>query len=404
MPVDRFFKDFYRPGLLAAVMRGERPKPEVDFAALTPPAVRIVSPKPGDTDAPTAEVVVEAEDNGGGAQTPWLKHNGVRVAGTTEPSRNGKVVRRTFTVTLVQGANTLEGVSACGDGSWESEPARLELRYSKPVDRPRLFVVAVGVSKYPDDALGLRYAAKDAAAVHDLFARRGKQLYAAVEATLLTDDKATRAGIRAAFKAVAERAKPQDVVVVFAAGHGTMVGQRYYLLPADFTRQPGQPTEDAVRKHGIPDDELADLLTAVPALKRVLILDTCNAGGAAALFAMRGRDADGLRGATERMNRAAGVFVLAAAPANAAAQEPAELGHGVLTYCLLAGLRATTAGPLKDDRGAEPAGADPVAGVSALFEYAGGQVPRLMRRYYGREQDVQVNQNGTSFPLLPLRD
>jgi hypothetical protein len=31
-------------------------------------------------------------------------------------------------------------------------------------------------------------------------------------------------------------------------------------------------------------------------------------------------------------------------------------------------------------------------------------VPRLMKRYYGREQDVQMSASGTSFPILPLRD
>ena len=53
----------------------------MDFAAQTPPKVRITSPKAGgEVDAPAVEVVVEAEDQGGGAQPPWLKHNGVRVA------------------------------------------------------------------------------------------------------------------------------------------------------------------------------------------------------------------------------------------------------------------------------------------------------------------------------------
>src|SRR5204862_1732683 len=81
VPVDRFFKDFYRPGLLASVIKGENPKPEVDFASQTPPKVHITSPKAGgDVDDATVEVVVEAEDQGGGVQVPWLKHNGVRVA------------------------------------------------------------------------------------------------------------------------------------------------------------------------------------------------------------------------------------------------------------------------------------------------------------------------------------
>src|SRR5262249_37594499 len=160
------------------------------------------------------------------------------------------------------------------------------------------------------------------------------------------------------------------------AGHGTLVGQRYYYLPADFRTDKDKPGEEAIRELGLPDDELAELIWAVPALKRVLILDTCNAGGAAALFSLRGRSVDALRGVTDRMNRATGVFMLAAAPANAEAKEPEELGHGLLTYTLLAGLRATSTGPLKDE-GVASAGREPVADVLSWLSFASGNVPRL---------------------------
>jgi WD40 repeat protein len=404
VPVDRFFKDFYHPGLLAAILRGERPKPEVDFGAQTPPKVRIVSPTPGgDTQTNPITVLIEAEDQGGGVKTPWLRHNGVRVGATEPPQRQGKIVRQKYLISLVEGGNILEAVSACADGSWESEPARIELRFTQPVEKPRLFLLSAGVNRYADEPLKLRFAASDAQAMHDLFLRRGRQLYAGVVPVLLSDEKATRNGIRAAFRQIAEQAKPQDTVLVFLAGHGTLVGQRYYYLPADFRTDKDKPREQAVRDLGIPDDELADLIGAVPALKRVLILDTCNAGGATALFNLRGRDVDGLRGVTERMNRAQGAFVLAAAPANAEAKEPEELGHGVLTYSLLAGLHATAAGPLKDE-GVEASGREPVADVLGLFTFASGNVPRLMKKYFGREQDVQMSTAGTSFPILPLRD
>src|SRR5262249_33383178 len=93
VPVDRFFKDFYRPGLLAAILRGERPKPEVNFGAQTPPRVRFVAPAAGgEVDTNPTTVLIEAEDQGGGIKTPWLRHNGVRVGATEPPQRQGKVV------------------------------------------------------------------------------------------------------------------------------------------------------------------------------------------------------------------------------------------------------------------------------------------------------------------------
>jgi Caspase domain len=336
-------------------------------------------------------------------QTPWLRHNGVPVAATEPAQRKGKLVRQKYLVSLVEGANALEGVSACADGSWESEPARIDLRYARPVERPRLFLIAVGVNRYPDEALALRFAASDAKAVHDLFQRRGQRLYREIVPVLLDDAKATREGIRAAFRQAAAQAKSQDTLLAFLAGHGTLVGQRYYYLPADFRAAKDKAREQSIREAGLPDDELAELIGAVPALKRVLILDTCNAGGAVQLFSLRGRSVDTLRGVTERLNRAQGVFVLAAAPANAEAKEPEELGHGVLTYALLAGLRAASAGPLKDE-GVTASGREGVADVLGWLGFASGQVPRLMKRYYGHEQDVQMSTSGISFPILPLRD
>jgi WD40 repeat protein len=49
VPVDRFFKDFYRPGLLADLTRGLRPVPEVELGGALPPMVRFVSPQQGGT-------------------------------------------------------------------------------------------------------------------------------------------------------------------------------------------------------------------------------------------------------------------------------------------------------------------------------------------------------------------
>lgn len=54
-----------------------------------------------------------------------------------------------------------------------------------------------------------------------------------------------------------------------------------------------------------------------------------------------------LRGAIERLSRAQGVFTIAASASGEEAQEVDELKHGVLTYALLAGLKAADGGPLE---------------------------------------------------------
>jgi uncharacterized caspase-like protein len=160
--------------------------------------------------------------------------------------------------------------------------------------------------------------------------------------------------------------------------------------------------EDDVRKQGVPGDELADHLGGVPALKRVLILDTCQSGGALSVK-RSGRDPFALRGAVERLSRSQGVFTIAAAAAGEEAQEVEELGHGVLSYVLLAGLKGVDGGPL-EGQGIKPNNPDRVTDVLEWFSYAAGHVPRLTKKYFGREQDVQSSGQGNSFPVLPVED
>jgi len=402
VPVDRFFQDFYYPGLLAAIWRGETPKPKADFGSQTPPIVRLTAPRDGDTDQETVTVEVEAVDQGGGVSGPLLYHNGTRLFAPTATRKEGKTVRRTFTVRLVEGANRIEARAASADGSWESEPARVVVRYARAVVKPDLYVLAVGVDKYADDRLNLKFAGADARALGALFDRRGRSIYAGVQVTVLLDDKATRSGIVAVLEQIGKAAQPRDTFVLFLSGHGTTLGQRYYFLPHEFQRGPNQSAEEAARKHGIPADELGDLLGKVPALKKVLILDTCGSGGATGLL-QKSRNPFAFRGEIERLNRTQGVYTIAAAAATEEAQEAPDLGHGVLTYALLAGLRAVDRGPL-EGRGVQPASPDQVADVLEWLGFASGQVPRLMKQFFGREQDVEVRTQGSAFPILPVRE
>ena len=124
---------------------------------------------------------------------------------------------------------------------------------------------------------------------------------------------------------------------------------------------------------------------------------------AALPVALAGRSGFALRGAVERLSRSQGVFTIAAAAAGEEAQESDELGHGVLSYALLAGLDAVDGGPL-DDRHVQPTSPDRVVDVLEWFTFAAGQVPRLMERLYGAPQDVQTGTQGTSFPVLPLAE
>jgi uncharacterized caspase-like protein len=129
----------------------------------------------------------------------------------------------------------------------------------------------------------------------------------------------------------------------------------------------------------------------------------CASGGAVDLFKVASRNPDAFRGEIERLYHAHGIPILAAAAATEEAQEPEVLKHGVLTYALLAGLRAVDAGPLERVWVQTP-NPSQVVDVSEWFSFAAGHVRQLTRQYCGSEQNVQIGGRSESFPVLPLED
>jgi uncharacterized caspase-like protein len=401
VPVDRFFQDFYYPGLLAAIWRGERPVPKVQLGEQLPPLLAIESPeRSGDIDDRRVIVSVTATDQGGGIKGPSLRHNGATLIGAVQSTERTDVgIRRTFAVDLVEGQNTLEVVSASADGSFESEPARVILSYNKPLPKSRLHLLVVGIDGYTDESLKMKYAVGDADAIAELFATRGGSLYEDVNVMALRNDAATHQSIRQAIRKLAAVAKPQDTVVVFLSGHGSMVDQNFYFLPQDFRRASAVLEED-IRQFGLAATDVGDLLAQVPALKRMVVFDTGQSGRALPVLKTT-RNPFAFRGAIERLSRAQGAFTIASAAVSDEATEVSELGHGVLSYSFLAGLKAVDRGPLVD-QWVQPSENDKVAQAVDLFSFSSSHARRLGKRYFGQEQEIQYSSSGMTFPVLPV--
>jgi len=248
--------------------------------------------------------------------------------------------------------------------------------------------------------LNLKYAAADARAVGKLYRQRGGKLYRHVELKLLLDSAATKQAIVRTLKQIGENATEDDTLCVFLSGHGEMVGQRYYFIPHEFRRQ-AATVEDDIRQQGLPADVLGDAIREVPAGNRLLVFDTCASGGALGL-SRQGGNAYAFQEAIQTLGKERGVFAIAASSAGAEAQEIEDLGHGVLTYALLAGLRATKPGGPLENLAVRPSSPDGTVDVLEWFSYASGHVPRLTKRHLGIEQEVQMSGLGRSFAVLPL--
>ncbi len=392
-PPDRFFADYYTPGLLTRIFAGERPKPKIDLASLKlPPNVHITSPPSATTlKQERAAVNVEATDLGGGIAEVRLYQNG-KLVGTDQATRGkGKY---SFEVSLVPGENILKA-TAFSQERVESNEDWVRVVFEAPqTAKPALYLLVVGVNQYEDRSFNLGFARQDGEAIARFFEERGRRLFSEVNTLKLFDQQATRPNIEKAFAQLAERVRPEDVALVYLAGHGVGLGQQFYFLPHEMRTEPDQ--QAAVRKYGITAPTLGDALRRIPALKQVLILDTCEAETALPILAkvvmFRGLG-PAERKATEMLARSTGVYLIAASTKQQKAVEVPQLGHGVLTYALLSALG-------EKGKPQAPTTPDGLVTMLLVLQYVNQQVPELTEKYHGEKQYPVSWNTGMDFPLL----
>ena len=153
------------------------------------------------------------------------------------------------------------------------EPASVSLHWSgpdasrNPEQRPRLYVLAVGVSDYQQSELRLRFAGKDARDLAEAFSKQGRTLYRSIETKILTDAGAKKNGILDGLEWLQRSTTAKDIAVLFLAGHGITDPStgNYYFLPFDADM-------NGIKRSMIAESELRDTLSSIPG-KVLLFLD-----------------------------------------------------------------------------------------------------------------------------------
>ncbi len=255
-----------------------------------------------------------------------------------------------------------------------------------PRPEPHLWAIVAGVARYAGERLRLRYAARDAEDFGAALSVGATALFGAdrIHVRILSTDREkpaeqpTRAGLSAAFEE-ARRAASGDVLVIYLAGHGALHREG----PDDdfhFLTQEAElgDLEDAEtrKRETISSEELTAWIQRIPALKQVLILDSCHSGQLA-MDLVESRDVPSSQvRALERMKDRTGVFVLAGAAAGAVSFEASRYAHGLLTHALLFGMRGPglREGDLVD--------------VQRLAAFAVDEVPRLAEGIRGVQRPV----------------
>jgi hypothetical protein len=310
--------------------------------------------------------------------------NGVEVQGRGEAPLGGGLV--TQRLPLAPGTQTVGLRAARRDGKVLSDLVTAAPVQVKAIGaaQPVLRVLAVGISTYDDASFstGVKFAALDAEELTRSLRAGAPGLYRDVDATVLTGRKKTDLKtIDAELKALVQRAKPEDVVVIYLAGHGKAPEGKYHFIPADFIYDGPQAFNG---QRTLSHERLESLLKGLGAGKRLLILDTCASGAT-----IEGRDGDTeQKDALSILMHSTGRHILAAASPQGKALELGAKGHGVYTYALLEGLA-----------GAADPGRQEIE-VDALAKYLSRRVPELTRQIAGYAQQPMRSAIRDSFPLV----
>lgn len=262
---------------------------------------------------------------------------------------------------------------------------------------PKMYVVTVGTSDYNGESLDLKYATQDATAMARSLALVGANLFAngdsievhclttapadqtGLEGTNISWQYASKANIQKTLQGIQQKAKAEDVLLVYLSGHGLAFGngdrEQFYYLTHDVANTDMIMDADVRARYTIPSSELTEWINDIPALKQVLVIDACNSGQAVEDLSSgtRNLNASQIR-ALDRMKDRTGMFILSGSAADKVSFEASEYGQGLLTYALLQGIQG-----LATTRNADGEYVD----VMRLFQHARDEVPRLAASIMG---------------------
>jgi hypothetical protein len=350
-PAVRFRASLYQPeairlalplgGVRRALARVAKERQQqtsaVEVTQVLPPTVAITAPDPAATHQVTAarvKIRAVAESVGQHPVTsmrllldgrPYLGDKGVQQFANP---RLGKV-EASWAVDLLPGKHVLAAQAESAVSKSVSPAVEVTRTGGDPGELPALYVLAVGVSEYPGE-MRLRYAAADAKALAQVFRAKGAGVFRSVEAHVLTDRQATRAGILQGLDWLASVMTPRDVAVFSFSGHGTRDPRgKFYLVPVDVR-------EDDPAGTCFPGEMLKQALAGLPG-RVIAVLDACHSGAVSDSKRSGTRvGADDL--ARDLVTEDYGVITMCSSLGNEYSMESSEVGHGFFTEGLMEGL------------------------------------------------------------------
>ena len=335
IPLERFRTHFEHPGLLAKLIAREKFRHRYDPALDLPPVVTL-SPL---TVNQQGELKVVATAKAMGIEP--LTQLRLMIDGRPHPINQGLVkvteagartTRGTWKAKLTPGRHEVKvlaytrvvfGVSDAKEVSYLGGN-------SPQIPLPKLYVLAVGISDYPDKEIqDLDYAHLDAEAVAKSYKTHSKKLFSKIEVKVLTNKEATEDNILDELEWLRHSVTQKDYGVFFFGGHGKRDERgNVYFLPYD-------ADPDRLTRTAIDGDILNKELTSTVG-NLTVILDACHSGAVGNQEKTRSLSDDLLRDLTTEEK---GITVMCSTTGAEEARESHKYKHGVFTQAFLEGMQ-----------------------------------------------------------------
>ena len=392
--IEQMYDSLYRPDIFITGFLGDDQQylattrtvnPKKVIRSGSPPKVKIELPVEK-TDQESIRLKVHLTEGDGGLGQVLYRVNGITRLENTGKRKTGDRKGQSFEkeLPLEPGQNIIEVTAFNSSNEIESRPAQASV-YRQTINeqkkKPTLHILAIGVNKYRDQALKLDYPVDDAKAFADILRQSSKKLFSSAHVEFLLDTEVTEENMAKMFSNQAAKIKPDDVFVLYIAGHGLAVESNYYFLPWGLLYK----NEQSVIDDGISRENLQRFLAMIPANKAVILIDTCNAG-AFSKVSSRGLNE---KTAISKLIRATGRATIMASTETQAAYEGYK-GHGVFTWTLIEALKGRA-----DQKGNK----DGIITINELAEFVMEEVPRITMEKWKYEQFPLQDLTGRSFPL-----
>jgi len=338
-PVERFRKQLYRPDVIKLVLEkgsvaealktadaaaGIEKTRDVKIDDLLPPRAVLSLLQ---QDKATVKLKVEAE-----AAVKDQPVTALRLLVDGRPLADGamnekfgdgkKQAAAEWSITLPPGKHLLAVLARSPDASSKSNS--IEVEVADPAKVHALHVLAIGVNDYEDSTLRLDFAAKDAQDIASGFQKVSKgELFQSVHSDVLVNARARKDAILKQLAELRKKVGPNDLAVIFFAGHGVKQKDKFYLLSVE-------AKSDNLAGTAISGDELRKALGEFPC-QVLLMLDACHSS--AGLKNFRPAVDDITRNLTDDD---CGVAVMCAAMAHEKALEKG--GNGLFTRAVVQAL------------------------------------------------------------------